>query len=63
MPKKIQVEFTTFSDDKEIYNGLKSACEELGLNYNTVKMKFTRQAKDGFQRVHVWEGGKIEVNE
>lgn len=61
MPKKLKIIYSGFDGNKKTYNSLSTACEELGLKYHSLLVKFQRQEKQGKDRVYVWIGGKIEA--
>lgn len=61
MPQKVKVLYTPFEGDKKIYESTATACEDLGLRYKSIAVKFNRQENAGRSKIHVWEQGKIEA--
>lgn len=62
MPKKIQVLYTPFEGEKKkIYSTVSDACDDLGLNYSTIAVKFKRHADAGKVPTHLFEAGKLEA--
>ena len=61
MPKKVSVLYTPFDGKPKIYDNITTACDDLGLNYRTIVVKFQRQEKKGESPIHLWVDGKLEL--